>query len=256
MRKAFFASSLVAVALAGCGAEHTARSPDNAAPSPATGVTAAQPGDLWDGGTGGTAGIGAKAADPAPTIAPPPSTMAPPPSTIAPPPSTTVDAGAPHAAPLALTDEEILQVTHTANLEEIRQGALAQAKATDLRVRKLANMMINDHMGADARCIILAKKDGLDLAPSPVSTSLRSDAQTATSSLETKRGPDFDRTYVDAQVKEHQALLDVIDEKLVPAAKSPHVQAYLAELRPKMAMLLQHAKELQSAMGSGSSATR
>jgi putative membrane protein len=151
-------------------------------------------------------------------------------------------------APTPLIDPQILQVVHTANLGEIEQAKLAQLKAKDVRVKKLAATMAKDHADADGKALALAKGEGLSLAPSSTNTSLESDAGSATSTLKSQSGADFDKGYVDTQVKEHQAVLDMIDQKLIPNAKSAGVKAFLAEVRPKIAMHLQHAQDLQAAM--------
>jgi putative membrane protein len=159
--------------------------------------------------------------------------------------TTTPPASAP---PATLTDEQILQVAHSADLGEIEQGTLALTKAKDARVKKLAKMMVSDHTAADTKGMALGKKNNLTPAASPVSTSLESDAQAATSTLKSATGADFDKAYVDAQVKEHQAVLDTIDQKLAPAAKNADLKAFLADVRPKIATHLQHAEDLQKAM--------
>jgi putative membrane protein len=241
MKTAPFVSSLVAVAIAACGGEHRANSPRPLAT--ATQVTAVPPADLRDAEA---APLGAKEPgatsnmDPQPLNTPPPPTAAPPP--------TAVDAGGPQQAPQALSDEEILQIIHVAHLGETEQGVLAQQKGKDIRVRRLGVMIVKDHVEADSKGRTLAKKRGLDLAPTPLSTALQSDLQDATSTLRTKSGSEFDQAYVDVQVKEHQALLDLIDDKLAPAAKSTHVKEYLSDLRPKIARHLQHAQDLQAQM--------
>jgi putative membrane protein len=148
----------------------------------------------------------------------------------------------------ALTDEQIIQVVHSANLAEIDQGALAQIKAKDARVKKLATMMVKDHTAADAKGMELAKKANLNPTASPVSSSLESDAGGNTSTLKSQTGADFDRVYVDIQVKEHRAVLDAIDQKLAPAVKNPDLKAFLGDVRPKIAAHLQHAEDLQKAL--------
>ncbi len=147
-----------------------------------------------------------------------------------------------------LTDEQIVEITHTANAGEIEQARLAQTKAKDGRVKRLAAMMIKDHSDADMKGMKLAKKASLTPSDSPTSTSLKSDAESNTASLKTQTGADFDKAYVDTQVKEHQAVLDMIDEKLSPNAKNADLKAYLTDVRAAVAMHLQHAKDLQSAM--------
>jgi putative membrane protein len=152
----------------------------------------------------------------------------------------------PPAQPL-LSDEQILQVVHTANQGEIAQAKLAKGKAQDARVKKLAAMMIKDHSDADHKTMALAKKLN-GPAPSATSTSLESDAQNNTMTLESKSGADFDKGYVDTQVKEHQAVLDLIDQQLLPNAKDASVKTFVTDVRVKVAMHLHHAEELQAAM--------
>lgn len=158
------------------------------------------------------------------------------------------NAGAPTEAQPALSDDQILGVTHTANVGEIEQGKLAQAKTKDARVQKLASMMVKDHTDADAKGRTLAKKANLKPEPSPTSESLQTDATGATRTLKAEMGADFDKGYVDTQVKEHQAVLDLVDQELIPSATNTDLKAYLAEVRATIALHLQHAEDLQKEM--------
>jgi putative membrane protein len=168
------------------------------------------------------------------------------PMTAPPPAAQTTQTATPAAS--TLTDDEILQVTHTANLGEIEQGALAIAKARDSRVRELASMMVNDHTAADATGMTLMQS-GLTPTRSELSSSLENQAQAATMSLRSQlAGGDFDAAYVDTQVKEHEAVLDTIDQKLLPAARSAALRRYLGDVRPKIVMHLRHARDLQEAL--------
>jgi putative membrane protein len=149
---------------------------------------------------------------------------------------------------VALTDEQILEITHTANVGEIEQAKLAQTKSKDAHVKKFAAAMVKDHSDADAKGTKLAKKASLTPAASPASTSLESDAQNGMANLKTQAGTDFDKAYVDLQVKEHQAVLDALDEKLIPNAKNADLKTYLADVRTAVSMHLQHAKDLQTSL--------
>ncbi len=216
----------LALAVCGCGGDQPAKSPE-------TSAAASQP---------------------------PASTDATVPAAQADMPTTSVDASTPSDAPAGastppvgdstpgLTDAQILQVLHTANAGEIEQAKLAQAKSKDARVKKLAAMMLEDHTKTDKKGVALAKKAGLTPEPSPVSTSLESDAGGNTSSLKSDGAADFDKAYVDTQVKEHQAVLDLIDKQLIPSARNADLSALLASVRPAIAMHLLHATELQTAM--------
>jgi putative membrane protein len=220
-RPLLLATSLIA--LLGCGGgEATVKSPDNPPPAP----------------TSATDTVSSDVASVGPTTATTSSSL----PTPAP-----AEAQAPNPPP-ELTDEQILQITHTANLGEIAQAKLARSKTHDARVRRLAAMMLKDHTAADDKGMAIAKQENLTPAPSATSTSIDGDVQSATGMLRAENGVAFDRGYVDTQVKEHQAVLDVIDQKLLPSAKDPDVKAFLTEVRTKVAMHLQHAQDLQNAM--------
>jgi putative membrane protein len=150
-----------------------------------------------------------------------------------------------------MNDAQILQITHFANVGEVAQARLAMDKAKDPRVKQLAQMMLNDHGDADKKGLDLAKKENLTLADSPMSTSLKSDADSTTDTLKSKTGSDFDKAYVDSQVTEHQSVLDSLDQKLIPGAKDSDVKGYLTDARAKIAMHLDHAKQLQSDLAKG-----
>jgi putative membrane protein len=157
-------------------------------------------------------------------------------------------APAPMTTQPPMSEEQVLGVVQVANTGEIEQGKLAQTKARDPRVKKLAAMMVKDHSEAQKSGMTVAKKSNLKPEPSPMSQSLQSDASAATTTLQAEMGADFDKGYVDTQVKEHQKVLDMIDQKLMPSATAADLKAYLTEVRASVSMHLQHAQDLQKEM--------
>jgi putative membrane protein len=155
----------------------------------------------------------------------------------------------PDAAAVTLTDDQILQVVHAANLGEVDQAKVAQQKAKNQQVKAFAAMMIKDHTDADTKGNNLAKKHNLTLASSPVSTTLEADSGKTLEQLKTQTGADFDRTYMDAQVKAHQMVLDTIDGKLLPNAKNAELKTMLQTMRPKIEGHLKQAQDIQKALG-------
>jgi len=150
------------------------------------------------------------------------------------------------AGTTTMNDAQLLQVTHFANSGEIAQAKLAKDKSKNADVKKLAQMMIDQHTDADKKGDDLAKKESLTLADSPISTDLKNTADNFTNDMATKTGSDFDKSYVDAQVKEHQSVLDILDTKLIPNAHDADVKKYLQDVRKAVAMHLDHAKDLQT----------
>lgn len=154
------------------------------------------------------------------------------------------------SAEVSLTDDQILQALHTANAGEIEQAKIARQKSKNTQVKHFAGMMIKDHTDADRKGQDVARKAQLSPTPSSVSTRLETDASQLTNSLTSQTGADFDRAYIDAQVVEHQAVLDTIDTDLIPNAKSPEVKKLLASVRSKVESHLNEAKKIQTKFGS------
>jgi putative membrane protein len=159
------------------------------------------------------------------------------------------------AAAVTLTDDQILQVLHIANMGEIDQAKLVQTKAKNAKVKAFAAMMIKDHTAADTRGTNLAKQAKLTPSDSPVSTMLKADSDKTVEQLKTQTGADLERAYIDAQVKAHQTVLDTIDTKLMPNVKDAGIKTMLTETRPKIEMHLKEAQDIQKALGGGTGTT-
>jgi putative membrane protein len=148
----------------------------------------------------------------------------------------------------ALADAQILFILQTANAGEMEQARLAQQKAKNGRVKRFAAMMLKDHGDADEKGRDVAKKARVTPAPSDVSRSLETDAKQMTSRMSTQREAEFDQTYIEAQVKEHQALLDLIDRQMLPGAQTSEVREMLTTLRPKIDGHLKEAMDIQKGL--------
>lgn len=232
--------SLLALAIAGCGHNQPPNTAQNPPPEPTTSPAPAP--SMPPGIVGNTTPPSATTSAPEPGTPPTSTADNTPPSG-----ATSMQDGAANGQTVSpLTDDQILGVIRSADQGEIEQARLAESRTKDHRVRKFAEMMIHDHTDADAKAEKIARSDNLSFAPSQTQTSLETDAHGATSSLQSQTGTDFDRQYADTQVKEHQSVLDLIDQKLLPAASDPKVKDYLTAVRGKVAMHLQQARELQS----------
>jgi putative membrane protein len=149
----------------------------------------------------------------------------------------------------ALTDEQILYVLHAANIGEMDQARMATKQAKNGRVKRFANMMLKDHGEADAKGNDVAKKVRASLSPSDVSNRLENDAKQLSSVMTGKKGADFDRSYIDAQVKEHRAVLESIDRVLLPAVHAADVKELVQTVRAKVEGHLKEAEEIQKGLG-------
>jgi len=154
------------------------------------------------------------------------------------------------AKPDTLNDEQIAGITDAANSAEIEQGKLARLKSKDAAVQKFAAKMIAAHEEAKKN----QDKLKLPTAESMLGNSLGTEAASALNALKGADGKDFDKAYIDAQVTEHQKLLDALNDKLIPNVKNPDLKAYLNQILPHVSRHLQEAQEIQRAASSKATA--
>jgi putative membrane protein len=155
------------------------------------------------------------------------------------------------SATTGYTDDQILQIMHVTNLGERDAAQLAQTKGKDPRVKLFAGMMLREHGDADTKAFDLTRRLKLTLADSTLSTQLGNDSHVTAEQLRSlNSGDDFDRTYLTGQIKAHQTVLDTIDQKLLPNAKSAEVREFLGSTRSKVEAHLHEAESLQRSLDS------
>jgi len=159
------------------------------------------------------------------------------------------DVTTPGAATSPLSDGQIAAITDAVHASEIEQAQLAQSKSKDPHVLSFASMMINHHTQARQREQAL----GMSTAASPMLQTLSSQARQTTATLRDKSGKDFDRAYLQAQVEQHQKVLDTIDRQLMPNAKNPQLRSHLQSMRPTIQQHLQAARDAQQALNTSTS---
>jgi putative membrane protein len=149
-----------------------------------------------------------------------------------------------------LNDEQIAGITDAANSSEIDQSKLARLKSKDPTVQQFAAKMIAAHEEAKKN----QDKLKLPTAESVLGNTLGTEATNATNTLKAAEGKDFDKAYIDAQIVEHQKLLDALNDKLIPNAKNPDLKAYLNQIQPHVARHLKQAQEIQHTVGNKTAA--
>jgi putative membrane protein len=147
-----------------------------------------------------------------------------------------------------LTDEQIAGIINAANSGEVQQAKLAIATTKNSQVEAFAKHMVKAHSEANAKETKLMVSDHLEMADGMLSTKLQQDSSKLMDSLRQKTGTDFDKTYMDAQVNEHQQLLDAIDSKLLPAVKNADLRSYVQAVRGKVTEHLKKAQEIQKSL--------
>jgi putative membrane protein len=158
-------------------------------------------------------------------------------------------APAPAPAPAATySDAQIAGIVLALNKGEIEQAKTAQKNAKNPKVKAFASKMVSDHTDADHKENALLKKKKLTSADSDKSSGLTSDAMSMNDSLKAQKGADFDKSYIDMQVKMHQDALNLIDNTLLAQVQDPDQKALLTAIRGKVADHLKMAQDIQSSM--------
>ena len=62
-------------------------------------------------------------------------------------------------------------------------------------------------------------------------------------------GAAFDKAYIDNEVTYHQAVLDALDQTLIPGAQNAELKTLLQTVRPNIAGHLERAKSIQTTLG-------
>jgi len=147
---------------------------------------------------------------------------------------------------MTLSDGEIVATVAASNRAEINLGTFAQGRASSRALREFARSMVTAHTESGTRMSVLVQ--GLNLTSIEGTESLRLSAE-ATSTrqqLSRLRGGAFDRAFLDAQIASHNELLELLDYKLIPSARSADLRTALqSDLRPMVAGHLAQARSLR-----------
>src|SRR5262245_20029742 len=103
----------------------------------------------------------------------------------------------------AINDAQIASVVVTANQVDIDAGKLAASQATNAEVKKFAQTMVTDHTAVNKSAVDLATKLKVTPEDNPTSQSLKSGGDSNLAKLNTLKGAEFDRAYIDHEVEYH-----------------------------------------------------
>src|SRR6476619_5911718 len=149
----------------------------------------------------------------------------------------------------APNDAQIAHIVVTANQVDIDAGKLAQSRAKGKDVKDFGKQMVTDHSGVNKQAVALVTKLKVKPEDNATSQALKSGGEENVKNLKTLKGKAFDKAYVDQEVTYHQAVLDAIDQTLIPNAKNAELKTLIEKTRPVVAAHLEHAKMMQGKLG-------
>ena len=153
-----------------------------------------------------------------------------------------------HMMKAKISDAQILTVLHTANMGEISQGQIALQKAQRADVRNFAQRMVTEHTDNDQKGKVLLTSANMAPQNNHLSMKLQKDSDDVLMKLNKASAKDFDKTYMESQVKVHEMVLETIDKKLIPNAQHPDLRNHLTMTRAAVAMHLQMAEQIEDSI--------
>jgi putative membrane protein len=167
--------------------------------------------------------------------------------------TTTAVAPAP-AAPAApgaqgVNDAQIAHIVVTANAIDSSFGVLARQKGSSQAVKDFAQTMITDHGNVNRQAVDLAQRLNVTPEANATSTQLQQAADSARTAMEGLSGAAFDSAYIAREVAYHQAVLDALDNTLIPGAQNADLKKLLQDTRPAFVAHLDRAKQVQGSLG-------
>ncbi len=155
------------------------------------------------------------------------------------PPATTTDWG----------DPQVAAALSAVDMVEVKEGNLAVRMARSPAVRQFGRMMVQHHTADEASARRLLGRVHIDPAPNTTTDHILADADQAMNRMAGLQGDAFDRAYIDNAVQDHQIVLNLIDQHLLPSVRQPELRAMIqGTVRPMVQSHLEHAQRIQSAL--------
>lgn len=148
-----------------------------------------------------------------------------------------------------LTDPEIASVAVTANQIDITYANLAIKKSKNTQVIDFAKTMARDHQAVIDKAVALVTKLGVTPKDNATSKSLKEGEAKTLKMLKSKSGNAFNKAYVDNEVAYHTAVINAVENVLIPDASNKELHDLLVGAVPLFKAHLEHAKMIQKNLG-------
>lgn len=148
--------------------------------------------------------------------------------------------------PPTLNDANIAAIVVVANQADIDNGELALEKGTDERVRAFANQMVEAHTAINEAAGELVVDLGVTPEANEVSRSIHDGQAAARERLDDLSGAEFDRAYIENEVAYHEAVIDAVDNVLIPSAQNEELKQTLIDVRPAFVSHLEQARSIHA----------
>ena len=136
-------------------------------------------------------------------------------------------------------DADFMVKAASGGMMEVELGRMALQKATNPKVKKFAQQMVDDHTKANEELKALAAKKNITLPTTP-----GDEAQEHINELAKHTGAEFDKEYLELMHKDHQEDLDLFKEA-AKDAEDAEVKAFAAKTLPVLQTHHQMAEQME-----------
>jgi putative membrane protein len=138
-----------------------------------------------------------------------------------------------------MADTDFINTASQANLAEIAAGRVAAKKAGSRAVQAFADSMVSDHTQAQSELAGIAGKEGVALVQSVDTEHARTNERLAGLS-----GPTFDSAYMNGQLLDHQAAIQLFQQES-SLGRDSLARIYATKYLPKLRHHLEMAQQLR-----------
>jgi putative membrane protein len=143
------------------------------------------------------------------------------------------------------TDAEVLSFVNAVNVNEILAASVAKKKKINGPVMDYAKMLHTEHGANMAKTMKLGQTINVTPSDTKAVNDLYMKGAGELATLVPMDGKEFESAYVDAMIKGHTEVLEMIDNQLMKIVKNDMLKAHLSETRGHVAMHLEQAKKLK-----------
>ncbi len=154
------------------------------------------------------------------------------------------------------SDGEALGVMMAIDDGEVQMAELAKKHAESADVKQFAGMLSTQHQQAMGKLRNLQGKTKIELKDSDAASMIKGDFSQDMTALRDKKGKEFDRLFMDAQVRMHKESIDVIDNRVLPGVTNGQLKASIDASRRQMSDHLAKAESIVKKLEPSTTAAR
>ena len=143
-----------------------------------------------------------------------------------------------------MTDANIFATLTAVNAAEVSASTLARDSASNAEVKAYARTMVTEHNAMNESVHHVAQQLNIVSQTGDRTEDVAELGKDISDDLRGKKGPDFDRAYMDGMVKSHEDALAFLD-RAGQATNTPQLDQAITEARPKVQAHLDQAKQIQ-----------